>query len=76
MAANHDIEGMRKFIGVDSLGFLSVEGLYWAMGHERRDPLCPQFTDHYFTGDYPTALTDRIAEVATPRQLSLLAEAS
>jgi amidophosphoribosyltransferase len=76
LAANHDIEGMRKFIGADSLAFLSVEGIYRAMGHERRDPLCPQYTDHCFTGDYPTALTDRIAEVATPRQLSLLAEAS
>ncbi len=29
------------------------------MGHNRRDPDCPQFTDHYFTGDYPTPLTDR-----------------
>ena len=76
LAANHDIEGMRKFIGADSLAFLSVEGIYRAMGHERRDPLCPQYTDHCFTGDYPTGLTDRIAEVATPRQLSLLAEAS
>ncbi|HEY4406442.1 MAG TPA: phosphoribosyltransferase family protein, partial [Xanthobacteraceae bacterium] len=76
LAANHDIEGMRAFIGADSLAFLSVEGIYRAMGHERRDPLRPQFTDHCFTGDYPTPLTDRVAEVATPRQLSLLAEAS
>ena len=76
LAANHDIEGMRAFIGADSLAFLSVAGIYRAMGHERRDPLRPQFTDHCFTGDYPTALTDRVAEVATPRQLSLLAEAS
>jgi amidophosphoribosyltransferase len=76
LAANHDVEGMRAFIGADSLAFLSVEGIYRAMGHERRDPLRPQFTDHCFTGDYPTPLTDRIAEVATPRQLSLLAEAS
>src|SRR5712675_679419 len=76
LAATHDLEGMRAFIGADSLAFLSVEGIYRAMGHERRDPLRPQFTDHCFTGDYPTALTDRSAEVATPRQLSLLAEAS
>jgi amidophosphoribosyltransferase len=76
LAANHDIEGMRAFIGADSLAFLSVEGIYRAMGYERRDPVRPQFTDHCFTGDYPTALTDRTAEVATPRQLSLLAEAS
>ena len=76
LAATHDIEGMRKFIGADSLAFLSVEGIYRAMGHEQRDPVRPQFTDHCFTGDYPTALTDRTAEVAPPRQLSLLAEAS
>jgi amidophosphoribosyltransferase len=76
LAATHDIEGMRAFIGADSLAFLSVEGIYRAMGHERRDPQRPQFTDHCFTGDYPTPLTDRSAEVATPRQLSLLAEAS
>jgi amidophosphoribosyltransferase len=76
LAANHDVEGMRAFIGADSLAFLSVEGIYRAMGHARRDPLCPQFTDHCFTGDYPTPLTDRSAEAAVPRQLSLLAEAS
>jgi amidophosphoribosyltransferase len=76
LAANHDIEGMRKFIGADSLAFLSVPGIYRAMGYERRDPARPQFTDHCFTGDYPTPLTDRAAEVAPPRQLSLLAEAS
>jgi amidophosphoribosyltransferase len=76
LAANHDIEGMRAFIGADSLAFLSVEGIYRAMGYERRDPVRPQFTDHCFTGDYPTPLTDRTAEVAAPRQLSLLAEAS
>ena len=46
------------------------------MGHERRDPERPQFTDHCFTGDYPTPLTDRTARDHAPRQLSLLAEAS
>ncbi len=76
LAATHDLDGMRKFIGADSLAFLSVEGIYRAMGYEKRDPARPQFTDHCFTGDYPTALTDRAAEVGGPRQLSLLAEAS
>jgi amidophosphoribosyltransferase len=76
LAATHDLEGMRKFIGADSLAFLSVEGIYRAMGHEKRDPARPQFTDHCFTGDYPTGLTDRADEAASPRQLSLLAEAS
>ena len=46
------------------------------MGYERRDPERPQFTDHCFTGDYPTPLTDRNARDHSPRQLSLLAEAS
>jgi amidophosphoribosyltransferase len=76
LAAIHDLEGMRQFIGADSLAFLSVGGIYRAMGYESRDPMRPQFTDHCFTGEYPTGLTDRMAQDASPRQLSLLAEAS
>ncbi len=76
LAATHDLEGMRQFIGADSLAFLSVDGIYRAMGFEKRDPARPQFTDHCFTGDYPTPLTDQSATEHTPRQLSLLAEAS
>ena len=75
LAATHDLEGMRKFIGADSLAFLSVEGIYRAMGFEGRDPLRPQFTDHCFTGEYPTGLTDVTGQQSQPRQLSLLAEA-
>jgi len=75
LAATHSLEEMRAFIGADSLAFLSVEGIYRAMGYERRDPLRPQFTDHCFTGEYPTALTDQTGEAPSPRQLSLLAEA-
>jgi amidophosphoribosyltransferase len=76
LAATHDLEGMRQFIGADSLAFLSVGGIYRAMGFEGRDPARPQFTDHCFTGEYPTGLTDRTAHDTSPRQLSLLAEAS
>ena len=76
LAATNDLEGMQKFIGADSLAFLSVEGIYKAMGYESRDSARPQFTDHCFTGDYPTPLTDLTADQHTPRQLSLLAEAS
>jgi amidophosphoribosyltransferase len=76
LAATHTLEEMRQFIGADSLAFLSVEGIYRAMGEERRDPVRPQFTDHCFTGEYPTLLTDRAAQDALPHQLSLLAEAS
>jgi amidophosphoribosyltransferase len=75
LAATHDLEGMREFIGADSLAFLSVDGIYKAMGFEARDPVRPQFTDHCFTGDYPTGLTDQTGEQPQPRQLSLLAEA-
>ncbi|MFK8251727.1 amidophosphoribosyltransferase [Ancylobacter terrae] len=75
LAASLDVEGMRRYIGADSLAFLSIDGVYRAMGYEGRDALRPQFTDHCFTGEYPTPLTDLHDKVA-PRQLSLLAEAS
>lgn len=74
LAATHSLEEMRQFVGADSLAFISVDGLYRAMGHERRDPARPQFTDHCFTGDYPTSLTDLVGESAKQR-ISLLAEA-
>jgi amidophosphoribosyltransferase len=73
LAATHNLEQMREYIGADSLAFLSIEGTYRAMGEKGRNPAQPQFTDHCFTGDYPTPLTD--LTVATPRRLSLLAEA-
>ena len=73
LAANYDLEGMRAYIGVDSLAFISVDGLYRAMGFNHRDNENPQLTDHCFTGDYPTPLTDRDGEQRT-NQLSLLAE--
>jgi amidophosphoribosyltransferase len=74
LAATHSLDEMRAYIGVDSLAFLSIDGVYRSVGLEGRDPLRPQFTDHCFTGDYPTALTDQ-GEPHLPRQLSLLAEA-
>lgn len=76
LAATHSLEEMRQIVGADSLAFLSIDGLYRAMGEPGRDPANPKFTDHYFTGDYPTPLTDRNETAPQPRQLSLLAEAS
>jgi amidophosphoribosyltransferase len=73
LAAKYNLEGMRDYIGVDSLAFISVDGLYRAMGYSRRDQEHPQLTDHCFTGDYPTPLTDQNGEQRT-NQLSLLAE--
>jgi amidophosphoribosyltransferase len=79
LAAHRSLEEMRLLLEVDSLGFLSVEGLYWALGAGRRDGENPQFTDHYFTGEYPTRLLDReIAEgrnEPVERQLSFLIDA-
>lgn len=75
MAANHSLEEMRQMMGCDSLAFLTVEGIYNVMGYDKRDPVQPQFTDHCFTGDYPTRLRD-LEDPAPARQLSLLAEAS
>lgn len=74
LAATHTLEEMRKFIGVTSLAFLSVDGIYRSVGYDGRNNAQPQFTDHCFTGEYPTRLTDMIGESAK-QQLSLLAEA-
>jgi amidophosphoribosyltransferase len=73
LAANMTLEEMRDFMEADSLAFLSVNGIYRAIGLDARDNRAPQFTDHCFTGDYPTNLTDYGGE-PVPRQLSLLAE--
>jgi len=58
LASKFDIEGMRKFINATTLQFLSIEGLYKSMGHEKRNSSYPQFTDHYFTGQYPVEPID------------------
>ena len=75
MAAQMTLEEMRKSLEVDSLGFLSIDGLYWAMGVAQRDAVNPQFTDHAFTGDYPTPLLDYdSARAERDHQLSWLSE--
>ena len=63
----------REFIGVDSLAFISIDGLYRAMGEAARDPLAPRFCDACFTGDYPIPLVDA-EDGKVSVQLSLLAE--
>jgi len=72
LAARSDVTEMAQIIGVDSLAFISIDGLYRAMGEARRDAGQPQFCDACFTGDYPTSLTDQ--GQGPPGQLSLLAE--
>ncbi|MCT8973199.1 amidophosphoribosyltransferase [Microbaculum marinisediminis] len=73
LASQMSLEEMCKFIGADTLDFLSVDGIYRAMGHNHRDADEPQYTDHCFTGDYPTTLTDKSAS-ERDEHLSLLAE--
>lgn len=75
LAARMNLEEMRHYMGADSLAFLSVDGVYRACGYEARNNALPQFTDHCFTGDYPTPLTDLMGETAK-QQVSMLAEAS
>lgn len=58
LASNMDVEGMRQFIGSDSLAFISIDGLYRAMGEPGRNAQAPGFCDACFTGEYPIALTD------------------
>ncbi|MEZ5825786.1 MAG: amidophosphoribosyltransferase [Geminicoccaceae bacterium] len=59
LASTHSIEEMAKIIGVDSLSFLSMDGLYRAVGEAKRNSSLPQFCDACFSGDYPTPLKDR-----------------
>ena len=74
LAANNSLEEMCDFIGADSLAFLTVDGLYKAMGHKNgRDNDNPAYTDHCFTGDYPTQLQDQKNDEKI-QQLSLLSE--
>ena len=59
LASRMSIQEMADFIRVDSLGFLSIDGLYRAVFEPGRDNAAPQFCDACFTGDYPTRLIDR-----------------
>ena len=74
LASNKSLDEMCKYIGADSLGFLSLDGLYKSMGYNRgRNNDNPEYTDHCFTGDYPTNLNDYKSE-KIQEQLSLLSE--
>lgn len=75
LAARMTVDEMAKLIGVDSLSFVSLDGLYKAMGEAGRDIDAPQYCDACLTGDYPIRLVDHDGG-ARGAQLSLLAEAS
>ena len=72
LAHKLDLEGMREFIDADSLAFVSIGGLYRAVGEAKRNGGIPQFCDACFSGDYPIEPADASE---SRRQLSLLVEA-
>ena len=75
LAANKTNNEICKYIGAKSINFLSLEGLYRAIGFEKRNKNYPQLTDHYFTGDYPVKLIDELGDNKIA-QLSLLSTGS
>ena len=75
LAANKSNKEICKYINAKSLKFLTINGVYKAMGFEKRNQTYPQLTDHYFTGDYPVKPIDNLGDDKVT-QLSLLSAAS
>ena len=75
LAANKSVDEIREIVSAKTLKFLSIKGLYNAMGFEERNDNYPQLTDHYFTGDYPVKIIDQLGEDKVT-QLSLLSAKS
>ena len=75
LAANNSVDKICELIGAKSLKFLNIDGLYKAMGFDKRNNIYPQLTDHHFTGDYPVKVIDELGEDKVT-QLSLLSTAS
>ncbi len=70
LAGRMDLAAMRDFIQADSLAFVSIDGLYRAVGQKQRTAGCPQYCDACFTGEYPTSLTDLSKRENAAAQLS------
>ena len=75
LAANKTNDEICKYINAKSLKFLSIDGMYRAMGFDKRNNTYPQLTDHYFTGEYPVKPIDNLGDDKVT-QLSLLSTAS
>ena len=75
LAANNSVKEICNFINAKSLKYLTLNGLYKAMGFDKRNDTYPQLTDHYFTGEYPVKIIDELGEEKVT-QLSLLSTAS
>jgi amidophosphoribosyltransferase len=59
LAHKYSVEEMGRFIGADSLAFISIDGLYKALKEPGRNMALPQYCDACFTGDYPIRIDDR-----------------
>ena len=75
LAANKSNDEICEYIGAKSLKFLSIDGMYRAIGFDKRNENYPQLTDHYFTGEYPVKPIDELGDNKIT-QLSLLNTAS
>ncbi len=75
LAANKSVEEICDFIRAKSIKYLTLYGLYKAMGFDKRNETYPQLTDHYFSGEYPVKIIDELGEDKVT-QLSLLSTAS
>ena len=75
LAANKTNKEICDYIGAKSLKFLSINGMYRAIGFDKRNEMYPQLTDHYFTGDYPVKPIDELGDNKIT-QLSLLSTGS
>ena len=77
LAYNRSNKEMCNYLKAKSLKFLSLEGTYKALlgSSEKRNLTYPQFSDHYFTGDYPIKPSDALGE-GKITQLSLLSSKS
>lgn len=73
LAAQNDVEEMARIIAVDSLAFLTMDGLYRAMGLPGRDAKTPQYCDACFSGEYPISPTDHSGNISSD-QLSFLTQ--
>lgn len=75
LANKMNMADIAAYIGVDSLAYISLDGLYRALGEAKRNEGAPQFCDACFSGNYPIALTDFETPAAKKRAVTALKEA-
>jgi amidophosphoribosyltransferase len=61
IASSHSVEEIRQFLGVDTLGYLSLEGMLAAAGQAEHEP--PKFCHACFSGQYPTPVAEELVHL-------------